>query len=79
MAYEEKFEKNFGRNPYLHSSYIDQIVQKMDQKFETLGSMTRDFEDNECDLLLFKNKLYRVISDVQNDLRESANIIHILT
>ena len=41
--------------------------------------MTRDFEDNECDLLLFKNKLYRVISDVQNDLRESANIIHILT
>ena len=41
--------------------------------------MTRDFEDNACDLLLFKNKLYRVISDVQNDLRESANIIHILT
>ncbi len=29
--------------------------------------------------MLFKNKLYRVISDVQNDLRESANIIHILT
>ena len=30
-------------------------------------------------MLLFRNKLYRVISDVQNDLREAANVIHILT
>lgn len=66
-------------NPYLYQNYIDGIVKRMDEKFDTLGGLTRDFEHNQGDLLLFKNKLYRIISDVQNDLRESANLIHLLT
>lgn len=75
--FAKDFEKEFG-SIKTGQSEIDAMTKRVEIRYKSLQEFSRELERADVDMLLFKNKLMREISDIQNDLREANSNVLVL-
>lgn len=71
------FEREFSKNK-MSQKEIDNMSKRLEQRYHRLQEFARELEGGEGDPLLFRNKLIRELSDIQNDLKEANSNVLVL-
>jgi len=71
-----EFDKEYGCEYTSGGNETEQLNAELAVRMQKLSNLAKQLETADLDMILFRNKLIREISDVQNDLKEAySNII----
>lgn len=77
--YSKEFDREYGGNK-AGQKELDAMVKRTEQRYKRLQELGRELETEDVDSLLFRNKLIRELSDIQNDLKEAnSNVIVLMS
>jgi hypothetical protein len=75
--FAKDFDREFGKDKASQKE-IDGMAKRLDSRYRSLQEFSRELERADVDMLLFRNKLIREISDVQSDFREASSNLMVL-
>ena len=75
--FAKDFDREFGKDKASQRE-IDAMAKRLDSRYRSLQEFSRELERADVDMLLFRNKLIREISEVQSDFREASSNLMVL-
>ncbi len=76
-VFMKTFDDKYGKDVPT-AKEIEKITRKLDTHYHVLAGHNKEVDKKDCDLMLYRNKIMKDLSDVMNDLHEAYNIITIL-
>jgi len=73
-GFADKFDKDFGDD----EKEATKVLEHLNKRAEQIENYTKELAEADVDMLFFKNKLARELSDIYNDIKEAYNSIMIL-
>ncbi len=75
--FAKEFEREFGKDK-MSQKEIESMTKRVEVRYKSLQAFVQELERGDVDMLLYRNKLIRELSDVQNDLREANSNVLVL-
>ena len=75
--FAKDFEREFGKDK-MSQKEVESMTKRVEGRYKSLQAFVQELERGDVDMLLFRNKLIRELSDVQNDLREANSNVLVL-